>query len=92
MENKIYSLVFSKDAFKQLKKIQDKKIQAKINLIFQEIITNPYSPGHKFERLKGDKSAYCSKRLNQKDRIYYQVVDSEITVFIISVTGHYSDN
>jgi toxin YoeB len=90
MEGK-YTLRFSKNSYKQLSKIKDKKLTAKIMLILENIENNPYDLAYKFERLRGDKSGYYSKRLNQKDRIYYEVIKDEIIVFIISIIGHYDD-
>jgi toxin YoeB len=89
--NKKYTLELSKTAFKQLSKVKDKKLKTNILTILENIESNPYDPSYKFERLRGDKTGYCSKRLNQKDRIYYEVLQDKIIVYIFSILGHYDD-
>jgi toxin YoeB len=58
-------------------------------LILKEVSIDPYSTTHKFEKLKYNLSGTCSKRLDKKNRILYRVVEQEIIVIIISVSGHY---
>ena len=89
-----YTVIFEESQLikKQLKKlIKNKKLYARLKEILLEMTVNPYNPTFMFERLKGDKSGRCSKRLTQKDRIYYQVKDEIVTVFVISIEGHYDD-
>ena len=85
----MFSIKYSKESLAQIKKIHNKKVLAKIEKIVLEISTNPYSPTHKFERLKNNLSGYCSKRLDQKNRIIYQVIDQKIIVIVVSILGHY---
>jgi len=42
-------------------------------------------------RNKGDAEIW-SRRLNQKDRIIYEIIDSKILVLVFSFIGHYDDN
>ena len=86
---KKYTLKFSKTTLKQLKKINDIKTMEKIKMILDELVIDPYATTHKFERLKSNFAGYCSKRLNHKDRILYQVVDNQVTILVVSVLGHY---
>jgi toxin YoeB len=85
-----YTLQLDKSAQKQLDKLEkNKKLLAKILIILDEIIEDPYSKAHKFERLKYNLSGFCSKRIDQKNRIVYQVIDEQVLVFVISIVGHY---
>jgi toxin YoeB len=85
-----YKINLDKKAQKQLEIIKkDKKLLAKVLEIFDEICKDPYSPTHKFERLRYNLSGFCSKRLDAKNRILYRVVEDEVIVLIISIWGHY---
>ncbi|ARM31545.1 Txe/YoeB family addiction module toxin [Prosthecochloris sp. HL-130-GSB] len=69
----------------------DKPVQRKINRIFRELQEHPATGTGKPEQLKGDLSGYWSRKLNKKDRIVYRIDDSVVTVYILSVRGHYND-
>lgn len=87
-----YQINFTKKAKKQIEKIQkDKKLLTRFLEIIEDIKENTYSSNFKFERLKHNLSGLCSKRLDKKNRILYQVLDGEIVIIIISVLGHYDD-
>lgn len=65
-----YQIIFNKKSQKQLKTFQkDKEVLAKVLQILGEIEQNPYSPNYKFERLKGNLSGFCSKRIDKKNRL-----------------------
>jgi toxin YoeB len=85
-----YTLQLDKLAQKQLDRlVKNRKLLAKILIILDEITEDPYSQTHKFERLKHNLSGFCSKRIDQKNRIVYQVIDEQVLVFVISIIGHY---
>jgi toxin YoeB len=85
-----YEIQLDKNAQKQIDKlVKNQKLLAKILLIFEELEVDPYSKTHKFERLKYNLSGFCSKRIDQKNRIVYQVIDEKVLVFVVSVIGHY---
>ncbi|MFC3561667.1 Txe/YoeB family addiction module toxin [Pedobacter jamesrossensis] len=89
-----YSVVLEKIAEKQIKshfKSGDKASIKKINQIFEELKSNPYSGTGSPEALKYSLSNFWSRRINQKDRLIYKVEENIVTVFIISAMGHYSD-
>lgn len=86
----MFQINLDKTAQKQLEKIKmNQKLLRKLLEILDDIEQNPYSPNFKFERLKGNLSGYCSKRLDKKNRIIYQVLDDLVIVIVISVLGHY---
>jgi Txe/YoeB family toxin of toxin-antitoxin system len=86
----MYQIILDKGAKKHIEKLNNnKKLLAKVVAIIDKLAIDPYSPAHKFERLKGNLSGYCSKRLDQKNRIIYQVIDQKIIVIVVSVLGHY---
>jgi toxin YoeB len=88
----MFRLEYQKLALKQIKNLKQNPILLKkLSIVLKNISTDPYSPEHKFERLKHNLTGYCSKRLDQKNRIIYQVKDSEVVVLVISIIGHYGD-
>ncbi|WP_421945911.1 Txe/YoeB family addiction module toxin [Pedobacter sp.] len=89
-----YSIVLEKIAEKQIKlhlKSGDKASIKRINQIFEELKSNPYSGIGSPEALKYGLSNYWSRKINQKDRLIYKVDESIVTVFIIAAMGHYGD-
>lgn len=87
-----YLLDLDKKAKRQLEIIKkDAKLLKKVIAILDEIADDPYSPTHKFERLKHNFKGFCSKRVDKKNRIIYRVEDEEIIVLIISILGHYEE-
>lgn len=68
---------------------QDKKTLKKINQLIKDIMRNPYEGlGHP-EELTGDLSGFWSRRINQKDRLVYQVDNEQIK--LIQCRTHYND-
>ena len=69
---------------------QDKKTLRKINSLLKEIQRNPYEGSGKPERLKNALSNSWSRRINDKDRLVYEVTQDSI--LIIQCKGHYDDH
>jgi toxin YoeB len=63
----------------------------KIERIFNELSNTPYSGIGSPEPLKYNLSEFWSRQIDRKNRIIYQVNEEVVTVFIISVKGHYGD-
>ena len=89
-----YSIRVTKNAQKDLEKIYksgNKADISKVEQIFQELEETPETGIGKPERLKNNYSGFWSRRINKKDRLVYEIVDSEIIVIVLSALGHYSD-
>jgi toxin YoeB len=63
----------------------------KIEKIFLELSHTPYTGIGNPEALKYELSGFWSRIINQKDRIIYKVKEEIVTVFVISVMGHYDN-
>ncbi|MFN8339254.1 MAG: Txe/YoeB family addiction module toxin [Saprospiraceae bacterium] len=62
----------------------------KLEKITIELTESPYTGIGQPEQLKHHLTGYWSRRLNQKDRIIYQVIEyPEGAVVIVSALGHY---
>ena len=57
---------------------QDKKILKKINRLLTDIDRNGYQSTGKPEPLRGDLSGFWSVRIDEKNRIVFRIVDSNI--------------
>lgn len=63
----------------------------RIERIFRELEEHPETGVGKPEKLKHDLAGRWSRRINDKDRLIYKIVETEIVVSVISVLGHYGD-
>ena len=69
---------------------QDKKTLRRINVLIRDIERNGPANGiGKPESLRGNLSGYYSRRIDEKNRIVYQV--RENSLIIIQCGGHYRD-
>ena len=70
---------------------QDRKTSRKINQLISDIMRNgPLEGIGKPERLKGDLNEYFSRRINEKDRLVYRVLEDDV-IEIYSCRGHYEE-
>jgi toxin YoeB len=69
----------------------DKATIKKIEIILKELEIDPYSGTGQPEQLKYELTGKWSRRLNQKDRMIYEVHEDVVTVDVLSAIGHYSD-
>ncbi len=66
---------------------QDKKTLKKINKLIKEAQRNPYEGIGKPEPLGENLSGFWSRRINEQDRLVYDVTEDGIR--IIACKGHY---
>lgn len=82
-----YQIVFSKKAQKDIAQLTAQQ-KAKLQEILQQVIAiNPQAG----KRLKGKLSGFYSYRLNQRDRLVYEIIEDTYTVLIIRARTHYGD-
>lgn len=80
----------SKDIAKH-KKSGNRQAENKIKQILEELKTHPFTGSGQPEELKHALHGFWSRRINQKDRMIYQVNDNIVTVEVVSAMGHYLD-
>ena len=68
---------------------QDKRTLKRINKLVEDAQRNPYEGLGKPERLKGSLLGLWSRRINEKDRLIYDVQGDTIRIY--SARSHYSD-
>lgn len=89
-----YTLKITDTAKKHLVSLHassNKALIKRIERIFEELSLNPYQGIGKPEALKHNLAGYWSRRIDDKNRIIYQVDNENIIVIIIAAKGHYSD-
>lgn len=84
-------ITFAEDAWDEYLywQSQDKKTLKRINQLLKSIQRNPYTGEGKPEPLKGDLKGKWSRRINEKDRLVYEITEESIKV--IQCKGHYTD-
>ena len=89
-----YTLELSLKAEKDLdffRKTGSLKLVNKIVVLFSELELHPRTGTGKPKQLTGDLSGYWSRRIDQKNRMIYKIMENVVTVEVLSLQGHYSD-
>lgn len=86
----IISDIAKKDIKKHLKSGSKASIN-KLEKILIELEAHPHTGIGQPEQLKHKLSGKWSRRINQKDRLVYEIKDKEVIVEVLSAIGHYSD-
>jgi len=85
------SLVIKESCVKEFLEIAiyDSKTFSRLSKILEDTLKHPFEGIGKPEALKHDLAGFWSRRINDKDRLVYQVTNEAIIV--ISCKYHYSD-
>jgi toxin YoeB len=89
---KKWKLLFTKAAMRDAKKIFSANLQNQTDKVLDVLETNPYQNPPPFEKLVGDLSGCCSRRINIQHRIVYKIEALDHTVRILRMFSHYGDN
>ena len=81
----------TKQQLVKLYKSGDKIVIRRIERILNELSEHPFDGIGKPEQLKYEFSGLWSRRLDKKNRLVYSVTEEIVTVFVLSVKGHYRD-
>ncbi len=84
-----WTLVFTKQAQKDAKKLKASGLKPKAERLLEILELNPYQNPPPFEKLVGDLTGACSRRINIQHRLVYQVLEDVQTVKIIRLWTHY---
>ncbi|ETK12807.1 addiction module toxin YoeB [Tannerella sp. oral taxon BU063 isolate Cell 8/11] len=80
----------SKDDLRRLYRLGDKAIIKKIEKLFVELSEHPYTGTGKPKLLK-HRAKTWSRRIDGKNRMLYTVDNDIVSVYVISLLGHYDD-
>ncbi len=82
-------LVYTKQAQKDAQKLAPAGLKDKARELLQVFERNPYQNPPPFEKLVGDLSGACSRRINIQHRIVYQVMEAERVVKVLRLWTYY---
>jgi toxin YoeB len=85
----MWRVVFTKQARKDARKLSDAELQSKAETLLKILRKNPYRTPPPYEKLIGDLRGACSRRINIKHRLVYQILDNEKVVKVIRMWTHY---
>ena len=84
-----WRLVYTKQAKKDAKKLSRSGLKPQTERILSILQEDPYRTPPPYERLVGDLSGACSRRINIQHRMVYQILDDIKTVKVIRMWTHY---
>ena len=84
-----WRLVYTKQAKKDAKKLSRSGLKPQAERLLSILKEDPYRTPPPYERLVGDLSGACSRRINIQHRIVYQILDDIKTVKVIRMWTHY---
>ena len=84
-----WRVVYSKQARKDARKLAAGGLRDKAEELLRLLGEDPWRKPPPFERLVGDLSGACSRRINIQHRLVYQVLEEERTVKVLRMWTHY---
>jgi len=84
-----WTLVYTKQAQKDAKRLSQSGLKSKAQALLDVLAKNPWQNPTPYEKLRGDLSGACSRRLTIQHRLVYQVLDEIKTVKVIRMWIHY---
>lgn len=84
-----WRLVFTKQAQKDAKKIAQSGLRPQAERLLEILRQDPYQSPPPYEKLVGDLSGTCSRRINIQHRLVYQILDEIRTVKVLRMWSHY---
>ena len=84
-----WRLVFTKQAKKDARKLSRAGLKPQAERLLEILREDPYVTHPPYERLVGDLTGACSRRINIQHRLVYQIMDDIKTVKVIRMWTHY---
>ena len=85
----MWRIVFTRQAQKDAKKIAASGLRSKVEHLLSILQENPFQNPPPFEKLVGDLSGACSRRINIQHRLVYQVLEREKIVKVLRMWPHH---
>ncbi len=84
-----WKLIYTSQAKKDAKKISRSGLKPQAKRILAILENDPCQSPPPYEKLVGDLSGACSRRINIQHRFVYQILDDIKTVKVIRMWTHY---
>ena len=82
-------MLLSKQAVKDVKKIKQAGLSAKLEVLLVLLESNPFAVPPRYESLVGNLDGFYSRRINIKHRLVYAVNEEEKVVHVLRCWTHY---
>lgn len=83
------TVVYSKQAAKDSKKIELSNLKSTVKHLIETIKNNPFENPSPYEKLVGDLTGKCLRRINIQHRLVYEVFEKELIDRILRMWTHY---
>ena len=84
-----WSVVFSKQAVKDLKKLKQASLLSQTRKLLELLQGDPFTTPPRYEKLLGNLKGFYSRRINIQHRLVYSVNQETHTVHILRMWTHY---
>ena len=84
-----WKLVYTRQAQKDAQRLKAAGLKQKAQQLLDILAENPYQNPPPYEKLVGDLAGACSRRINIKHRLVYQVLEDAHTVKVLRMWTHY---
>ena len=84
-----WEVVFAKHAQKDAQKLAASGLKTKAQELLSIIKENPFQNPPPYEKLVGDLSGACSRRINIQHRLVYEVLQEQRIVKVLRMWSHY---
>lgn len=84
-----WTLVYTNQAKRDAKKLARSGLKPQAQKLLELLSRNPYQTPPPYEKLVGELTGACSRRINIQHRLVYQVLHDIKTVKIIRMWTHY---
>ena len=84
-----WELVYTEQAQKDARKLAASGLKNKAQSLLEIIKKDPYQNPPPYEKLVGDLSGACSRRINIQHRLVYQIYEKEHVIKVIRLWTHY---
>jgi Txe/YoeB family toxin of toxin-antitoxin system len=84
-----WKLVYTRQAQKDAQKLKAAGLKQKTQQLLDILAENPFQNPPPYEKLVGDLAGACSRRINIKHRLVYQVLEDVHTVKVLRMWTHY---
>lgn len=87
----MYTITFSDAALADIKllKRNEPRYTKKLISLIEELKEHPRTGTGQAERLKHYEGEVWSRRISQKHRLVYKIIDNRVEVLVLSAYGHY---
>jgi toxin YoeB len=89
----MYTIIISPKAQQDLQMLKKSEPQAykKARLLIEELSEHPKTGTGKPQLKKYNLSGFYSRRISQKHRLVYQILEEKVAVLMLTAHGHYGD-